>query len=78
MTGLKVIFDNTVYCVRYQDPTYTAGYKFPAKTLEGAILPPKILKPQDFNERQPWRPQIGKLFINLPIFFYQCTNIIKI
>ncbi|XP_026478620.1 5'-3' exoribonuclease 2 homolog [Ctenocephalides felis] len=59
--GLKPLTDNTLYVVRYRDPTYEEGYIFPARRLEGAIDPPRVLKPSDLSaaESRNWRPQIG-------------------
>ncbi|XP_043272687.1 5'-3' exoribonuclease 2 homolog [Venturia canescens] len=55
---------NKVYCIRYRDPKYNPGFIFPAKRLKGVREPPKVLKPQDFeqmnrNNGNQWRPQIG-------------------
>ncbi|XP_046426215.1 5'-3' exoribonuclease 2 homolog isoform X1 [Neodiprion fabricii] len=60
--------DNRVYCVRFRDPKYQKDFIFPAKKLKGAKEPPKVLKPQDFEQMNrasgggggnQWRPQIG-------------------
>ncbi|XP_033216725.1 5'-3' exoribonuclease 2 homolog [Belonocnema kinseyi] len=55
---------NQVFCVRFRDPKYSDNYIFPAKKLKGAVEPPKVLKPQDFEQMNrgggnQWRPQVG-------------------
>ncbi|XP_015110782.1 5'-3' exoribonuclease 2 homolog [Diachasma alloeum] len=55
---------NKVYCVSYRDPKYTSGHIFPAKKLKGVKEPPRVLKPQDFEQMNrdngnQWKPQIG-------------------
>ena len=50
--------------MRFRDPKYGNNYIFPAKRLKGVVEPPKVLKPQDFeqmnrNTGNQWRPQIG-------------------
>ncbi|XP_015439887.1 PREDICTED: 5'-3' exoribonuclease 2 homolog [Dufourea novaeangliae] len=63
INGLPVR-NNKVYCVRFRDPKYGSNYIFPARKLKGAREPPKVLKPQDFeqmnrNTGNNWKPQIG-------------------
>ncbi|XP_012275979.1 5'-3' exoribonuclease 2 homolog isoform X2 [Orussus abietinus] len=63
INGLPVR-NNKVYCIRFRDPNYGSDYIFPAKKLKGAKEPPRVLKPQDFeqmnrNNNNQWRPQVG-------------------
>ncbi|XP_043525618.1 5'-3' exoribonuclease 2 homolog isoform X2 [Frieseomelitta varia] len=56
--------NNKVYCVRFRDPKYNSNFIFPARKLKGAREPPRVLKPQDFdqmnrNTGNTWKPQIG-------------------
>ncbi|KAG7200142.1 hypothetical protein KM043_000580 [Ampulex compressa] len=63
INGLPVR-NNKVYCINFRDPQYGSNYVFPAKRLKGAKDPPRVLKPQDFdqmnrNNGNRWRPQVG-------------------
>ncbi|XP_058807467.1 5'-3' exoribonuclease 2 homolog [Phymastichus coffea] len=55
--------NNQVICVRFRDPKYSDDYMFPAKRLQGAEEPPRVLKPQDFEQmnrgNNDWKPQTG-------------------
>jgi len=54
--------NNGAISVLFQDPQYDPHFVFPAKMLEGAKIPEKTLKPDDFNRRFPgqsYRPQLG-------------------
>ncbi|KAL7301513.1 hypothetical protein TKK_0005948 [Trichogramma kaykai] len=55
--------NNQVICTRFRDPKYGIDYIFPAVKLEGAEEPPRVLKPQDFDQmnqgRNQWKPQTG-------------------
>lgn len=59
--SLGTLKDNVVCCVRFRDPKYRRGYKFPAKKLKNATDPPRVLKPEDLtaHENRQWRAQIG-------------------
>lgn len=59
--SLAPLTDNFVCCVRFRDPKYKKGFKFPAKRLKGAKDPPRVLKPEDLMPQQNrnWRTQIG-------------------
>lgn len=61
INGLPVR-NNKVYCIRFRDPKYSSNFIFPARKLQGAKEPPRVLKPQDFeqmNRGNSWKPQIG-------------------
>lgn len=62
--GLKPVIGNHVVCVRFLDPSYDK--EFPARRLEGAVQPPRILKPGNLSheENRNWRPQIGMVRSN--------------
>lgn len=52
------------HSVRFRDPKYSNNFIFPARKLKGAKEPPRVLKPQDFeqmnrNTGNTWKPQIG-------------------
>lgn len=54
--------NNKTICVAYQDPEYEDGFLFKARLLPSATMPPRTLKPGDFNQNNPnmpYRPQIG-------------------
>ncbi|KAL4237918.1 5'-3' exoribonuclease 2 [Mactra antiquata] len=54
--------DNRVISVQFEDPHYDVGFLFPAKILPGAVMPDKVLKPEDFDKfhrNQQYRPQLG-------------------
>uniref|UniRef100_A0A914V340 Xrn1 helical domain-containing protein n=1 Tax=Plectus sambesii TaxID=2011161 RepID=A0A914V340_9BILA len=53
--------DNRAIMAVYRDPEFAKDHVFSAKRLEGAVEPPKTLKPQDYNDRREGRyqPQIG-------------------
>ncbi|XP_044731123.1 5'-3' exoribonuclease 2 homolog [Chrysoperla carnea] len=61
VTGLSVVCDNAVYCVKFRYPKYPEGFIFPAIRMKGAKEPPRVLKPGDLDEAasKAWRPQIG-------------------
>ncbi|XP_068081097.1 5'-3' exoribonuclease 2 homolog [Anabrus simplex] len=61
VAGLPFIEENTVICIRFRDPKYPDSFVFPAKRLNGAINPPRVLKPGNLSaaESNAWRPQIG-------------------
>lgn len=64
INGLLPIRNNKVYCIKFRDPKYSSNFIFPAKKLKGVREPPKVLKPQDFdqmnrNTGNTWKPQIG-------------------
>jgi 5'-3' exoribonuclease 2 len=57
--GLYDCSDNRVITVRYRDPKYAEGFIFPARKLENATEPPKVLK-QGIDQGNPnYRPVIG-------------------
>ncbi|XP_060826692.1 5'-3' exoribonuclease 2 homolog [Bombus pascuorum] len=63
INGLPVR-NNKVYCARFRDPKYSSNFIFPARKLKGVREPPRVLKPQDFdqmnrNTGNTWKPQIG-------------------
>ncbi|KAL3873789.1 hypothetical protein ACJMK2_036874, partial [Sinanodonta woodiana] len=54
--------NNTAISVQFKDPQYDPSYLFKAVVLKGAKMPPRTLKPEDFNKNNPgqyYRPQIG-------------------
>ncbi|PZC76814.1 hypothetical protein B5X24_HaOG204131 [Helicoverpa armigera] len=62
--GLQPVLGNHVVCVRFLDPSYDK--EFPARRLEGAVQPPRVLKPGHLGheENRNYRPQIGMVRSN--------------
>lgn len=58
---LEPVTDNIVCSVRFRDPKYKKGHKYPAIRLSGAKDPPRVLKPEDLTAQQNrnWRAQTG-------------------
>lgn len=56
--GLHPITENTVITIYYRNPAYDAEYIFPARKLEGAKMPERVLKGKD-NNNPNYRPTIG-------------------
>ncbi|XP_033735446.1 5'-3' exoribonuclease 2-like [Pecten maximus] len=50
--------DNRAIGVHYLDPVYEQGYIYKANVLPGAEMPPRVLKPEDFNKNKPWKPWV--------------------
>nr|XP_022333433.1 5'-3' exoribonuclease 2-like isoform X3 [Crassostrea virginica] len=62
LSELQPITDNRALSVHYKDPEYDEDHLFESVVLKGAEMPDRVLKPEDFNQRnqgQGWRPQIG-------------------
>ncbi|KAJ8723637.1 hypothetical protein PYW07_007617 [Mythimna separata] len=57
--GLQPVLGNHVVCVRFVDPAYDK--EFPARRLDGAVQPERVLKPGNLSheENRNWRPHIG-------------------
>lgn len=49
--SLEDITNIRTVCVRYRDPKYDENFVFSAKRLDGAVDPPAVLKPGDFDHR---------------------------
>lgn len=58
--GLHPIDDNRVLTVFYRNPSYDEDFVFPARKLEGAKMPQRVLKAHDNNDPN-YKPQIGEL-----------------
>ncbi|KAG1674258.1 5'-3' exoribonuclease 2 [Nymphon striatum] len=61
ISGLENLEDSQSIFVQFLDPSYPADFIYPARRLEGAEEPPRVLKPGDYNPRSsgPWTPQTG-------------------
>uniref|UniRef100_UPI00398EDA4E 5'-3' exoribonuclease 2 isoform X2 n=1 Tax=Pristiophorus japonicus TaxID=55135 RepID=UPI00398EDA4E len=60
--ALQDIAQNNACSILFKDPQFEDNYIFKACFLPGAVKPPKVLKPGDWeqsNSRQPWRPRLG-------------------
>ena len=51
--------DNQVISVKYRDLAYDDDYIFQAKLLENVVLPTATLKPRDYDQMHPYRPNLG-------------------
>ncbi|KAJ8309493.1 hypothetical protein KUTeg_014367 [Tegillarca granosa] len=56
---LQNLQDNRALSVMFHDPVYPPGHMAMAVVLPGAKMPDRVLKPEDFNSNQPWKPQLG-------------------
>jgi 5'-3' exoribonuclease 2 len=59
LANCEDILNNQVICVKYRDLSYDDDYIFKAKLLENAIIPQAILKPRDYDQMTPYRPNTG-------------------
>ncbi|XP_070576622.1 5'-3' exoribonuclease 2-like [Ptychodera flava] len=62
LPNLRDVKNNQSISVAFKDPQFSEDYIFPAKMLPGAKLPPKALKPGDWEATNPnrqYRPQTG-------------------
>lgn len=59
ISNLHDCTENKVITVRYRDPKYADGFIFPARKLEHASEPPKVLKQTVDQGRPNYRPVIG-------------------
>lgn len=66
VVGLPPLLGNQVVCVGFEDPQYDEDFIFPATRLQGALEPPRVLKPGDlsYQENRNWKPQIGMVRSN--------------
>lgn len=66
VVGLAPVLGNRVVVVRFEDPQYPDEFVFPARRLQRATAPPRVLKPGalDQREHRNWRPQIGMVRSN--------------
>ncbi|CAF0941011.1 unnamed protein product [Rotaria sordida] len=53
------IINNQVICVKYRDLSFDDDYIFKAKLLENVSMPPATLKPRDYDQVTPYRPNLG-------------------
>lgn len=53
------IIDNQIVSVKYRDLAYEDDYIFKAKLLENVTLPAATLRPRDYDQRTPYRPNLG-------------------
>lgn len=61
--GLHPIDDNRVLTVYFRNPSYASDFIFPARKLEGAVPPLRVLKAHDNNDPN-YKPQIGMFFLS--------------
>ena len=53
------INNNQVICVKYRDLSFDDNYIFKAKLLENVSMPQATLKPRDYDQMTPYRPNTG-------------------
>ena len=53
------IENNQIVCVKYRDLSYDDDYIFKATLLENVNMPQATLRPRDYDQRTPYRPNIG-------------------
>ncbi|XP_068199051.1 5'-3' exoribonuclease 2 isoform X2 [Antennarius striatus] len=58
---LRDVSQNQSIGVKFRDPRYADDFVFKAVLLQGAKIPSKVLKPEDWDRgsREPWRPRLG-------------------
>lgn len=61
--GLHPIDDNRVLTIYFRNPVYDDDFIFPARQLENAVMPKRVLKAHDNNDPN-YKPQIGKKMLN--------------
>lgn len=72
--GLHPIDENRVLTVYYRNPSYDDDFIFPARQLEGAKMPLRVLKAHDNNDPN-YKPQIGE-FVTFFVKFSD-ANLLK-
>jgi 5'-3' exoribonuclease 2 len=53
------IENNQIICVKYRDLSFDDDYIFKAKLLENVTMPDVTLRPRDYDQRTPYRPNLG-------------------
>lgn len=53
-----IMYININFSVNFRDPSFPKGFNFEAKLLEGAVIPPPSLKPENYGRGQ-YTPQTG-------------------
>ena len=53
------LLDNQVIGVKYRDLSYDDDYIFKAKLLENVIMPDATMRPRDYDQTTPYRPNLG-------------------
>jgi len=53
------IFNNQVISVKYRDLSFDDDYIFKAKLLKNVTMPQATLKPRDYDQMTPYRPNTG-------------------
>ncbi|CAF3720070.1 unnamed protein product [Rotaria socialis] len=53
------VINNQVISVKYQDLPFDDDYIFKAKLLENIVMPQTTLKPRDYDQMTPYRPNTG-------------------
>ena len=51
--------NNQVMCVKFRDLPFDDDYIFKAKLLENVTIPPPTMKPRDYDQGAPYRPNTG-------------------
>ncbi|CAB3993307.1 5 -3 exoribonuclease 2 [Paramuricea clavata] len=56
---LRDLTENRAIGIKFEDVKYGEEYVFKAKLLPTVTMPGRVLKPDDWPDRRPYRPQIG-------------------
>jgi len=59
LANCEDVINNQVICVKYRDLSFDDDYIFKAKLLENVIIPQATLKPRDYDQMTPYRPNLG-------------------
>lgn len=59
LPNCEEILNNQVICVKYKDLEYDEDYLFKAKLLENVTIPDATLRPRDYDQMRPFRPNLG-------------------
>ncbi|CAF0820587.1 unnamed protein product [Adineta steineri] len=59
LPNCEEIINNQVISVKYRDLLFDDDYIFKSKLLENVTLPELTIKPRDYDQMQPYRPNLG-------------------
>ncbi|XP_065051602.1 5'-3' exoribonuclease 2-like [Rhopilema esculentum] len=57
--GLQGLKNQMAISVKFEDPKYDEDFVYPATLLPNAVIPGKVLKPEDFPSNRRYTPQTG-------------------
>ncbi|XP_028409004.1 5'-3' exoribonuclease 2-like [Dendronephthya gigantea] len=56
---LRDLTENLAIGIKFEDVNYGDDYVFKAQLLPNVTMPGRVLKPEDWNDKRPYRPQLG-------------------